>query len=190
MTYSKHNAENRVDSGPHPGLCWGSCMPTITVTLKGTGYRPESTILEKLPNATLKGPLLPVLPSVSSGYVIFLVFFPHHKTFVGPSIQKANRSQQNKSLNGNLGTSLVVQRLRLPLLLQEMRLQSSLQGAGSGELKNQKPKQKQQKQYCNKFNKDFKKWSTLKKILLKNKWKLMEEYLQREDKHLKDGQHH
>ena len=75
VTYSKHNAENRVDSGPHLGLCWGSCLSTIAVTLKGTGDRPESTILEKLPNATLKGPLLPVLPSVSSGYVIFLLFF-------------------------------------------------------------------------------------------------------------------
>ena len=28
-----------------------------------------------------------------------------------------------------------------------------------------------------------------KKNLLKNKWKLMEEYLQREGKHLKDDQH-
>ena len=30
----------------------------------------------------------------------------------------------------------------------------------------------------------------IKKIILKNKWKLMEEYLQREDEHLKDAQHH
>ena len=36
----------------------------------------------------------------------------------------------------------------------------------------QRPKNQniKQKQYCNKFNKDFKKWSTSKKILEKKKW--------------------
>ena len=54
------------------------------------------------------------------------------------------------------GTCLVVQWLRLPLPMQGVQVPSLV-----GELRRhlpcgQKPKHKTQKQYCDKFNKDFK----------------------------------
>ena len=67
------------------------------------------------------------------------------------------------------GTSLVVQRLRLPLPMQGAWVRSLVEELGSHmphskKKKKERKKHKQQKQYCNKFRKDFKKWSTSKHL--------------------------
>ena len=64
--------------------------------------------------------------------------------------------EEPKSLKVNSGTSLVVHQLRprLPMQAVQFHLWSGSQGPTW--LAAEEPKHKKQKQYCNKFNKDFK----------------------------------
>ena len=73
-----------------------------------------------------------------------------------------------------LGTFPAVQRLRLPLPVQEVWIHSLVRELRLYMTHSQKknPKHKQQKQYCNKFNKGFLKIVYIKKILKKIKIKL------------------
>ena len=61
-----------------------------------------------------------------------------------------------------LETSLVAPWLRLYLPKHEMQVRSLVRELGSHMPRSKKKKKKniKHKQYCNKFNKDFKKWST------------------------------
>ena len=61
------------------------------------------------------------------------------------------------------GTSLGVQWLRLHLPMHGMQVQSLVGQLRSHMPWGQKKKDIKQKQYCNKFTKDFKKWFTSKK---------------------------
>ena len=62
-----------------------------------------------------------------------------------------------------LGTSLVVQWLRLRLLMQGVRVRSLVGELRSHMPCSQKNQNIKQKQYCHKFNKDFKKMVHIKK---------------------------
>ena len=73
--------------------------------------------------------------------------------------------------------------------MQEVRVQSSVRGVKIPPVVG--PKDQNRTNRSNIVTDSIKtlKMVHVKKILLKNKWKLMEEYLQREGKHLKDAQH-
>ena len=64
----------------------------------------------------------------------------------------------------------MVQWLRLQVPMQGVQVQSLVQELRSHKPQGQKKQNLKQKQYCNKFNKGFKKWSTSKKKNLKKKY--------------------
>ena len=119
-------------------------------------------------------------PVTTSHFSLGEQSFPHWIQSGGPASQDAPsplrgghwpRPGQSaiSSQKPCFGTSLVVQRLRLRLPIQGMQVQSLVWELKSHMPRGQKNQNIKQKQYCNKFNKHFKKWSTSKKILKKKK---------------------
>ena len=73
--------------------------------------------------------------------------------------------------------------------MQEVRVQSSVRGVKIPPVEGPKDQNRTNRSNIVPDSKKTLKMVHVKKNLLKNKWKLMEEYLQREGKHLKDAQH-
>ena len=86
------------------------------------------------------------------------------------SLKTPNNEKQATQFKRS-GTSLVVQQLRLRLPVQGAQVRSLVWELRSHMPPASWPKNIKHKRHCNKFNTDFKKWSTLKKKIFKNKIK-------------------
>ena len=83
--------------------------------------------------------------------------------FLTPSVTHFSCTRKQKCREE--GTSPVVQWLRLGLSMQGLQVQSLVKELRSYMPHGQKTQTIKQKQYCNKFSKDFNKWSTFKKFI-------------------------
>ena len=115
-------------------------------------------------------------PVLQVTYIFIIVYFPPagHCRCMASSLTtilwgRCRKPELRGVQKTRPGTSLAVQWLRLHLPMQEVQVWSLVGGAKIPHASRPKNQNIKQKQYCNKFNKDFKKMVHIKKILKQKK---------------------